>query len=114
LWKTIRTDRVRWVPVEEPTAAENRLMTEPDHNCDDALSELYGYLDGELNDVVVAKVEAHLQHCSPCLEAFDFEAELRRVVSTKCRDKMPDEMRDKIFAVIERLEAGDQATPAGS
>ena len=88
-------------------------MTQPDHNCDDALSELYGYLDGELNDVVVAKVEAHLQHCSPCLEAFDFEAELRRVVSTKCRDKMPDEMRAKIFAVIERLEAGDQSTPAG-
>ena len=89
-------------------------MTEPDHNCDDALAELYGYLDGELNDVVVAKVEEHLQHCSPCLEAFDFEAELRRVVSIKCRDKMPDEMRAKIFAVIERLEADDQTTPAGS
>jgi len=114
LWNTIRTDRPGRTPVGERTAAEIRLMTETDHNCDDALADLYGYLDGELNDVVVARVEEHLQHCSPCLEAFDFEAELRRVVSTKCRDRMPDDMRAKIFAVIERLESGDQTTPAGS
>ena len=45
--------------------------------------------------------------CTPCLEAFDFEAELRILVSTKCREEAPDALRQR---VIDALRDCDPAT----
>jgi anti-sigma factor (TIGR02949 family) len=86
----------------DPTATP---MSEQD--CDDAIGQLYLYLDGELGTDVVARVEDHLQRCSPCLEAYDFEAELRRVISAKCSEDVPGETRSRILGLLERLEAGE-------
>ena len=69
-------------------------------NCNGALTDLYEYLDGELTDEARATVEAHLRNCSPCLEAFDFESEIRRLVANRCQDQCPDELRAKIEAAI--------------
>ncbi|HNI35917.1 MAG TPA: mycothiol system anti-sigma-R factor [Microthrixaceae bacterium] len=70
-------------------------------NCDVALAELYEYLDGELTDEARARIERHLLECSPCLEAFDFEAEVRRIIADRCRDQCPDELRRRIQAAID-------------
>ncbi len=87
--------------------------TEPsDHDCDDAVAQLYSFLDGELDAATVGKVEAHLKRCSPCLEAFDFEAELRKVVAVKCRDQVPDELRTRILSVLDQLEDAPDGGPA--
>ena len=75
-----------------------------DHECDEALAQLYSYLDGELDSAVLANVEVHLQRCSPCLEAFDFEMQLRKVVASKCRDQMPADVKAKICDVLHQLE----------
>lgn len=72
-----------------------------DDNCDDALREIYRFLDGELTDDVRVRIEAHLRECSPCLEAFDFEAELRRLVAERCRDVCPDTLRARIQHAID-------------
>ena len=37
----------------------------------------------------------------PCLEAFDFEAELRQLLADKCRERVPDGLRERIAAVIQ-------------
>ena len=58
-------------------------MSDP---CEDALHELYHFLDGELTDDRRALISTHLDDCSSCLGVFDFEAELRHVVSQRCRD----------------------------
>ena len=79
-------------------------MSEHDHDCDDAIAQLYTYLDGELDADVVARVEQHLKRCSPCLEAFDFEAELRKVIVAKCHEDVPGDLRTRIMTVLERLE----------
>jgi mycothiol system anti-sigma-R factor len=71
-----------------------------DHSCEDALSELYRYLDGELDDQARNEISAHLDGCSPCLEAFDFEVELRRVVATRCQERVPDDLRNRILDVL--------------
>ncbi len=75
-----------------------------EHDCDDAVAQLYSFLDGELDADTVGKVEAHLKHCSPCLEAFDFEAELRKVIVSKCQEEVPGDLRIRIMTVLERLE----------
>lgn len=75
-------------------------MSMPD-KCDDAIAQLYEFLDGELDDVARARIEAHLRECSPCLEAFDFEADLRRIVSSRCRDRVPEELRERIRGLLQ-------------
>jgi mycothiol system anti-sigma-R factor len=68
--------------------------------CEEALQELYVYLDGELTDEKRSTIKGHLDDCNPCFEAFDFEAELRIVISTKCRDEVPDSLRTRIAQQI--------------
>lgn len=94
-------------------------MTEPtdhdehaghDHgNCDEALHELYTFLDGELTDDRRSRIRTHLDDCSPCLEVFDFEAELRIVIKQKCQEQVPDRLRQRIFDSISAGDAGSSA-----
>jgi mycothiol system anti-sigma-R factor len=64
--------------------------------CQDALHELYGYLDGELTDDRRAAIHRHLDGCQPCAEPYDFEAELREVVRRKCQEQVPDSLMAKV------------------
>ena len=48
-------------------------------DCEEALRTLYYFLDGELTPERRQAIQRHLDECSPCLEAFDFEAELKMV-----------------------------------
>jgi mycothiol system anti-sigma-R factor len=72
--------------------------------CEDALEELYSYLDGELTTEKRSEIKHHLDDCSPCFEAFDFEAELRIVISKRCRDEVPESLRERIAHQLESLE----------
>lgn len=72
-------------------------------NCDEALHELYGFIDGELTDDKRSRIRHHLDDCNPCLEAFDFEAELRTVIAQRCREEVPDHLRRRIAQAIENV-----------
>lgn len=83
-----------------------------DHNgCEETLAELYTYLDGELTDERRGRIQTHLDDCSPCLEAFDFEAELRIVVRHRCHDEVPRSLKEKIAATLADLDTGGAVAP---
>jgi mycothiol system anti-sigma-R factor len=68
-------------------------------DCKQTLQELETFLDGELSAGAHQAIQGHLNGCMDCLSAFDFEAELRQVISTKCRDEpVPPGLLDKIQA----------------
>jgi mycothiol system anti-sigma-R factor len=69
-----------------------------DHDgyCTEALHELYTFLDGELTDAKRAQIQHHLDDCSPCLEVYDFEAELRLVIRHHCQDEVPEGLRAQV------------------
>jgi mycothiol system anti-sigma-R factor len=69
--------------------------------CEEALKELYVYLDGELTDEKRTIITGHLDDCNPCLEAFDFEAELRMVISRRCHDDVPESLKLRIAHELE-------------
>ena len=72
-----------------------------DHrDCDDAVFELYTFLDGELTDERRVEIRRHLDDCPPCFEQFDFEAELRQVIASKCKDEVPESLRQRIADVL--------------
>ncbi len=81
-------------------------MTDP---CEAALHELYHFLDGELTDERRTQISSHLDDCTTCLGAFDFETELRHVVAQRCRESVPEDLRLRIAALIqhERFEASE-------
>jgi mycothiol system anti-sigma-R factor len=80
------------------TSDPGEVHEDHDHgDCDEALHELYTFLDGELTDDRRLRIRTHLDDCSPCLEVFDFEAELRLVIKHKCQDQVPEALRQRIF-----------------
>lgn len=80
----------------------------PDQDCNDALHELSTFLDGELTDGRRAAIRHHLDDCHPCLEAFDFEAELRQVIAHHCRETVPEALKARI---ADLLQAGGGTAP---
>jgi len=72
-------------------------------DCEETIERLYWFLDGELTEERRIAIRLHLDECGPCLKAVDFEAELRRLIADKCRDRVPDGLRERIAAAI-RLE----------
>ena len=76
--------------------------TEPmgEIDCQRALYELYYYLDGELTVERRSTIQVHLQGCSHCLEAFDFEAELKMVISARARETVPADLMRRIRSAL--------------
>jgi mycothiol system anti-sigma-R factor len=75
------------------------------NDCDDALTQLYEFIDGELTTDRRASIQAHLDACGRCLEAHDFEEAIQRLLADKCRDTVPQPLRDRIAAAIEAEDA---------
>lgn len=71
-------------------------------DCRDTIKRLYHYLDGELTEDRRRAIQRHLDECSPCLEAFDFEADLRSVVASRCRDTVPEGLRERVASALLR------------
>ena len=69
-------------------------------DCNAVVEELYTFLDGELTVETRTVITAHLHGCSDCLEIYDFEAELRQVISLRCREQVPDELRRRIAGLL--------------
>ncbi len=70
-------------------------------NCGDAVHRLYPFLDGELDDDRRRNIRRHLDECKPCFQAFGFEAELREVIARRCRDQVPETLRERVFLALQ-------------
>jgi mycothiol system anti-sigma-R factor len=79
-------------------------------DCQEAVETLYRYLDGELTPERRDAIKRHLDECSPCLRAFDFEVELKTFIAKSCRDQVPDDLWRKITDALAKAsdrEPGD-------
>lgn len=80
-----------------------------DVDCNEAVRQLYHYLDGELTEDRRLDISVHLDECGPCASAAGFEAELRVIIASRCRDRVPDSLIARVAAVI----AAEEATRRG-
>ena len=71
-------------------------------DCAEAVHVIYHYLDGELTNERRVHIQAHLEACLPCFEAYDFEAELKMVIAKKCIDEVPADLKQRIIQALER------------
>lgn len=68
-------------------------------DCNETIRELDAYLDGELSDAAREHIQGHLGGCTDCLQAFDFQAELKQAIRRKCSD---DELPPGLIGKIEQ------------
>jgi len=80
-------------------------------DCSEAIHIIYNYLDGEITDDRRREIQHHLDDCMPCLEAYDFEAELRILIQRKCRDEVPETLRLRVYQAIQREARGGPGIP---
>jgi mycothiol system anti-sigma-R factor len=85
-------------------------------NCTEAVHVLYHFLDGELTPERRLLIEYHLDSCHPCLEAFEFEVELRELIRQRCREHVPDELMLRVKDLLASeaaagTKAGDPTFP---
>jgi mycothiol system anti-sigma-R factor len=69
-------------------------------DCDETIERLYVYLDGELTDERRVQIARHLDLCGPCVRAYGFEAELRKVVASRCKDRVPESLVARVAAAL--------------
>ncbi|HUF97432.1 MAG TPA: hypothetical protein VMM60_04825, partial [Ilumatobacter sp.] len=53
-------------------------------DCRETIRELDAFLDHELPEDVRTHINLHLNECIDCLQAFDFQAELKAAIRRKC------------------------------
>ena len=70
-------------------------------DCEEAVHVLYHYLDGELTEERRTEISVHLDWCGPCSGAAEFEAELRKVIANRCKDRVPDSLMQRVAAAID-------------
>ncbi len=69
-------------------------------DCSAVVAELYSFLDGELTEGRRVQITHHLTGCPPCHEVVDFYAELKLTISAKCREQVPDQLRQRIASAL--------------
>jgi mycothiol system anti-sigma-R factor len=86
-------------------------MADSDPDCNEAIHTLYEFLDGELTLQRRSEIQAHLEACLPCFQAYDFEAELRLMISRKCRDTAPPALHDRVSDALRQMSQGQGGIP---
>jgi len=79
-------------------------------DCDEVLNQVFEYLDGELTDGDVAKIQQHLDECSPCLREHDLDRALKALVRRSCSERAPEELRTRILTQITQINRGGPIT----
>jgi anti-sigma factor (TIGR02949 family) len=70
-------------------------------DCHSAVRQLWDYLDGELNDQVVAEVRRHLEQCERCLPHEEFGRRfLEALHASRRRQLMPSEVRHHVLVAL--------------
>jgi len=70
-------------------------------DCNEAVHQLYHFLDGELTEERRIQIADHLNFCAPCGGAVEFEAELRLVIANHCKDHVPESLIRRIAEAID-------------
>jgi anti-sigma factor (TIGR02949 family) len=78
---------------------------ECDGDCTDALDRLWEYLDSELTEVDAETVRHHLAECRGCLEEYDVEMVLKKLVKRGCQEVAPETLRVRIHEQLVVMRA---------
>jgi mycothiol system anti-sigma-R factor len=69
-----------------------------DVDCGEILQRVYVFIDNELEDASSDEIRQHLEECAPCLDQYDLERAVKKLVHRSCgSDRAPDSLREKVL-----------------
>ena len=69
--------------------------------CEEVLKHLYDYIDKQLDNASLLKIEEHIELCKYCRRYHDFEVELKNLVKKSCfQKKAPDLLKSRICNML--------------
>ncbi|WP_375481573.1 mycothiol system anti-sigma-R factor [uncultured Jatrophihabitans sp.] len=73
-------------------------------DCNDVLSELTIFLDNETDVATKTRIAQHLDACSPCLEQYGLEKDVKALIGRCCGgDRAPETLRARISVRITEI-----------
>lgn len=72
--------------------------------CDEALTNLYQYLDAELDSATTERIKHHLDECPGCMAPFEFESRLKTVVRERLDEDVPASFVSKLHEALKAEE----------
>lgn len=74
---------------------------EAEGHCADVLTDVWRFLDDELDPERRAAVQRHLDGCSPCLEEAGIDTKLKALLARKCGgDHAPEQLRQRLVTQL--------------
>lgn len=74
-------------------------------SCAEAVERLWAYLDGALTANDKAALEEHLGFCRVCCGEVEFAQELRGFLARSIGEQMPEDVRARLIASLDELDA---------
>lgn len=72
-------------------------------DCAAVMADVNLLLDHECDDSSRARLQAHLDECGPCLEAYGVEEKIKHLLSRKCSgEQAPPQLRERLTIEIRR------------
>lgn len=72
-------------------------------DCTAVIADVWLMLDGECDDATRARLQHHMEHCSPCIEAYGIEEKIKGLLSRKCGgDRAPEALRERLTIELRR------------
>ncbi len=72
-------------------------------SCDDAVRQLWEYLDGSVGETDKHAIEEHLSVCKRCCGEAEFADELRKFMSSHAYDDLPIQARERLTGYLDQL-----------
>ena len=72
-------------------------------DCADFLERIVYFIDNELDEADCSEVQMHLDECGPCLEKYDLERTVKKVVSRSCHERAPEALRERVLWQIRQV-----------
>lgn len=75
-----------------------------DVDCSEILQRVYVFIDNELEDASSEEIRKHLEECAPCLDQYDLERCIKKLVHRSCGDdQAPAALRQKILTTLTQV-----------
>ncbi len=90
--------------MQRSTASEVPTMSR--RRCEDAVTNLYLYLDDEMTWPHRSVISWHLRRCEGCMSRFRFEEYLRVFIRERVQEEPRQEVLERLRAFLEEHEPG--------
>lgn len=71
--------------------------------CNDAVKQLWDYLEGDLDEEDRHAVQEHLDLCKRCCGEAEFATELKVVLASNAVEELPEETKTRLTGFLEQL-----------